>query len=149
MKKVQGLTVRKILFAAVSIGLIIVGIVQAQLDIPTFTGKFKLINQIQWDKTILQPGEYTITIATSSTPISAVVRDRKGRPIGRFVTGIDSGNISARNALFICEKGGQLHVYSLALASLGKVLVYDRALAQEAVIQARASQTVPVMFTKR
>jgi hypothetical protein len=147
MKKVQGLT--NMLFAAVSIGLIIVGIAQAQLDIPTFTGKFTLINQVQWDKTVLQPGDYTITIATSSTPISALVRDSKGRPIGRFVTGIDSGNTSTRNALLISEKGGQLRVYSLALASLGKVLVYDRSLAEEAVTQARAPQTVPLMLAKR
>jgi hypothetical protein len=65
------------------------------------------------------------------------------------MSGIDDGRTNAQNALLIREKGGQLRVYSLALASLGKVLVYDRALAQEAVMEARAPQTVPVMLAKR
>jgi len=40
-------------------------------------------------------------------------------------------------------------VYALTLASIGRVLVYDRALAREAVMEARAPQTVPVMLAKR
>jgi hypothetical protein len=65
------------------------------------------------------------------------------------VSGIDGGRTSAGNALLIKEKGGQLCVYSLALASLGKVLVYDPGLARHAVMEARASQTVPVILAKR
>jgi hypothetical protein len=149
MKKVHGLAVSKVLFAALSISLIVVGIAQAQIDIPVFTGKFTLTNQVQWGKTVLQPGNYTITIGSSSTPTFALLRDDKGRPVARFISGIDGGKTSAGNALLIREKGGQLCVYSLALASLGRVLVYDPALAREAVLEARAPQTVPVMFAKR
>jgi hypothetical protein len=149
MKKVQALAFSKILVAALSIGLIIVGIAQAQLGIPTFTGKFTLTTRVQWDKTVLQPGDYTIIIESMSTPTAALIRDGSGRPVARFMSEIDDGKTSAGNALLVKEKGGQLHVYSLALASVGKVLVYDRVLAREAVMEARAPKTVPVVLAKR
>jgi hypothetical protein len=148
MKRVQVLAVSKILFAA-SIGLIIVGIAQAQLGIPTFTGKFRLTTQVQWDKTVLQPGDYSVTIESISAPTAALIRDGSGRPVARFISGIDRGKTIAGNALLIREEGGQLRVYALSLASLGKVLVYDPTLAREAVLEARAPQTVPVMLAKR
>jgi len=149
MKKVQGLAVSKMLFAALSISLMVVGIAQAQLDIPVFTGKFTLTTQVQWGKTVLEPGNYTITIGSIGTPTAALIRDGSGRPVARFTSGIDDGKTSARNALLIREKGGQLRVYCLELASLGRVMVYDRALAREAVMEARASQTVPLILAKR
>lgn len=148
MKKVQGLVVSKTLFAAVGIGLMLVGVAQAQLD--AFTGKFTLTNQVKWGKTVLQPGDYTITIGSSSMPIDAVVSDSSGRAVARFTTSvIDTGKSSTGNALLLREKGGQLHVYALTLANLGKVLLYNQALAREPVLEARAPQTVPVVFSKR
>jgi len=148
MKKIQGLAVStKMLFAAVSIGLIFAGIAQAQ--IPAFTGKFTLSTQVQWNRTVLQPGDYTITIESISAPAAALIRDSSGRPVARFISRIDSGKTSTGNALLIKEKDGQLHVYALALANLGKVLVYDPALSREAVLEARAAQTVPVTLAKR
>jgi hypothetical protein len=149
MKKVQGLAVSKMLFAALSLSLIVAGFAQAQVDISVFTGKFTLTTQVQWDKTVLQPGDYTITIGSIGPPNFALVRDGRGRPVARFLSGIDDGKTSARNALLIREKGGQLRVYALALASLGRVLVYDPILAREAVLEARAPQSVPVMLAKR
>jgi len=69
--------------------------------------------------------------------------------VARFVSGIDGGRIYTGNALLINQKRGQLPVYSLALATLGKVLVYDPLLAREVVLEARAPQTVPVILAKR
>jgi len=146
MKRVQGLAVGKT-FLALSIGLIFAGIAQAQ--IPTFTGKFTLTTQVQWSRAVLQPGDYTVTIESISAPTPALIRDGNGRPVARFLSGIDDGKPSTGNALLIREKGGQLRVYALALANLGKVLVYDPALAREAVLAARVPQTVPVMLAKR
>ena len=148
MKNVRGSAVSKVLFAALSIGLI-AGIAQAQLTIPTFTGKFTLTTQVQWDKTVFQPGSYTVTIESTAMPTAALIRDDSGRPVARFVSGIDSSKTSAGNALLIREKGRRLHVYGLSLASLGKVLVYDPALAREAVTEARAPRTVPLMLAKQ
>ena len=147
MKKVQALAVSKVLFATLSIGVIFAGIAQAQ--IPTFTGKFTLTTQVQWNRTVLQPGDYTVTIESINAPVAALIRDSSGRPVARFISRIDSGKTSARNALFIQEKDGQPRVYALALANLGKVLVYDPALSREAVLEARAAQTVPVTLAKR
>ena len=149
MKKVQALSVSKMLLAALGFSLIVTGLAKAQVDIPVFTGKFTLTTQVQWDKTVLQPGDYTITIGSIGMPIFALVTNSKGGPAARFMSGINGGPTSAGNALLIREKDGKLRVYSLALAGLGKVLVYDPALAREAVLEARAPKTVPVMLAKR
>jgi hypothetical protein len=147
MKKLQGLTICR-MFVALGLSFFVVGMASAQ-EVPAFTGKFTLANQVEWGKAVLLPGDYTMVIGSQNGTTFALVRDSKGRAIGRFINWIDSGTTSAQNALLIKEKGGQLHVYCLALASLGRVLVYDPALAREAVLEARASQTVPVMLAKR
>jgi hypothetical protein len=136
------------LAAALLMSLFLIASSQAQTDLAVFAGKFTLGNQVLWGKTVLQPGDYTITIGSSSMPTFALVRDSKSRPVARFVSRIDGGRTSAGNALLIREKDGQLRVYSLALRSLGRVLVYDPALAREAVLEARSPQTVPVMLAK-
>ena len=151
MKRLQAQAVSKILFVALSMSLIAAGIAQAQGYPPTFTGTFTLTTQVRWDAAILRPGDYTITIESNgnSRPIFALVRDSKGRAVGRFMSNIVGDQTSAHNALLIGEKDGQLRVYSLALGSLGSVLMYDTELAREAILEARAPQTVPVTLAKR
>ena len=117
--------------------------------ITSFTGEFTLTNQVLWGASVLQPGNYTVCIVSHAGSTLALVRDGKGRAVGIFANRFDSGKTTARNALLIKEKGGQPHVYCLELASLGRVLVYDPVLAREAVLEARAPQTVPVMLAKR
>lgn len=121
----------------------------AQTVSAVFTGKFTLTTQVQWHNTILQPGDYTITIPSLSGAAFALVIDGKGRAVARFMSGIQDGKAGAGNALLIKEKGGQLHVYSLKLGSLGTVLVYDRTLASEAAMEATADQTVRVLLAKQ
>jgi hypothetical protein len=149
MKKIQRFEVSKMLLATLCMSFIASGIAQAQTDLSAFTGKFTLTNQVLWGESILSPGNYTIAVGSANGSTWALVRDGKGRPIARFMGGIDSGKKPAENALLVKEKAGQLHVYSLAIATLGRVLVYDPALAREAVLEARATQTVPVMSAKR
>jgi len=149
MKNVQAAAVSRILFAVLGVSLVAGGIAAAQVDIPVFMGKFTLTTPVHWDETVLQPGDYTITIGSIGTPTAALVRDGSGRPVARFMTGIADGRRNATNALLIQEKGGQLRVYALALAGPGKVLVYDPALAREAALEARAAQTVPVTLAER
>ena len=50
MKKIRVLAFGKLLLAALGISLIVVGIAHAQLGVPTFTGKFRLINPVLWGK---------------------------------------------------------------------------------------------------
>jgi len=147
VKKVQGLAVSKVLFAALSMGLILAGIAQAQ--IPTFTGKFTLTHQVQWSRTVLQPGDYTVTIAGMSAPTFVLIGDASGRPVAYFLGQVDDGKATGGNALLVGEKDGRQRVYALALADLKKMLVYDRAMAKEEVTEAHAPQTVPVTLAKR
>ena len=146
MKRNSRIRGSQVLAAALLMSLFFIATSQAQI----FAGKFKLTDQVQWGKTVLQPGEYTVIVGSvSSMPGLMLVSDSKGRTVARFMSGIDSGKTSARNALLIKEKGGHMHVYSLELASLGKVLIYDPALARAAVLEARAPQTVPVLLAER
>jgi hypothetical protein len=149
MKRNSRIRGSQVLAAALLMGVFFIATSQAQTGPVGFAGKFTLADQVLWGKTVLQPGDYTITIASTSMPTLALVRDGKGRPVARFVSGIDGGRTSAGNALLVREKDGQLRVYSLALRSLGRVLVYDPALAREAVLEARAPQAVPVTLAKK
>ena len=149
MKRNSRIRGSQVLASALLMSLFFIATSQAQTDLVVFTGKFTLTDQVQWGKTVLQPGGYTITIGSGSMPILVLVRDSKGRAVARFISGIDSGKTRARNALLMKEKGGQMHVYALELASLRKVLVYDPALARAAVLEARAPQTVPVPLAER
>jgi hypothetical protein len=88
---------------------------QAQSDLSVFTGKFTLTHQILRGETLLRPGNYTIRIGSSRMPAFALIRDGQGRPVARFMSGIDAGRAGAGNALLLSEKGGQLRVHSLAL----------------------------------
>lgn len=149
MKKVQGFAALTMMFAVMCMSVMIVGVSQAQTDLASFTGKFVLTTQVQWDKTTLPPGKYTVTVESHGAMTLAFVTSSKGGLVGFFMSGICGGKKSDRNALLLRERDGQLRVYSLELASLGKVLVYDPALAQEAAMEARAPQAVPVMLAKR
>ena len=149
VKRNSGISGGHLLATTLAIGLFLIATSQAQTDIAIFTGKFTLTNQVEWGNTVLQPGDYTITIGSKGGSTRALVRDDKGRALGIFVNPIDSGKTTDRNALLIKAQGGQLHVYCLELASLGRALVYDPVLARQAVLEARAPQTVPVMSAKR
>jgi hypothetical protein len=130
-------------------GLSFIGTSQAQ-NLPVYAGKFTLSHQTCWDKTVLQPGDYTITIASTSSPIIAFIRNSDGRPVAMVSSGHADSNTKPGNELLIEEtKDGQLRVHSLALADLGLLFIYDPALAREALREARASQTVPVTLAKR
>ena len=142
-------SVSKTLLAALGISLIVAGIAQAQSDLPVFTGKFTLTTQVQWGQTILRPGDYTLTIPSFSGATIAWVRDGGGRTVACFMSGIDDRESGTGNALLIREKDGQLRLYALELGTVRRALVYDRALAREAVTEARAPQTVPIILTKR
>lgn len=149
MKRIQGLAVSTTLLAALCLSVMLVGVSQAHADMAVFVGKFTLTQRTQWGPATLQPGDYTIRIDSWGLPVKVSILDSRGCAVALVVSGIDSGEASAKNALLVKEKAGQLHVYSMAIATLGKVLVYDPALAREAVMEARAPQTVQVMLAKR
>jgi hypothetical protein len=116
---------------------------------PAYAGTFTLTNQIHWGKTALQPGTYTIIIKSTADPVIASIRNAEGDAVCFVMSRYRSEKTNGVNALLIKEKEGQLKVHSLALADLGIVLIYDPGLPREAVQEARASHSVPVIWAKK
>jgi hypothetical protein len=149
MERKQRLACTALLVAALLTSLFLVGTARAQAQSPAYVGKFTLTNQIHWGASVLQPGNYTITIKSIGNPTVALIRNIGGDAVTYVLSGARSGKTNGVNALLIKEKDGQLKVHSLALADLGMVLIYDPTLARETVQEARVSQTVPVTWSKK
>jgi hypothetical protein len=137
------------LVAALFTSLFFVDTARAQGAVPAFVGKFTLPYQVHWGKSVLQPGDYTITIVSAAAPTIASIRNAEGDAVTYVMSGTRSGNTNGVNALLIKEKDGQLRVHSLALADMKMILIYDPRLAREPVQEARVSQMVPVMWAKK
>ena len=149
MERNQRMAGTALLVAALLTSLFFAGTARAQGQSPAFVGKFTLPYQVHWGKSVLQPGDYTITIVSAAAPTIASIRNAEGDSVTYVMSGTRSGNINGVNALLIKEKDGQLRVHSLALGDLGMVLIYDPSLTRETVQEARVSQTVPVMWAKK
>ena len=144
------LTETTLLAAALLTSLFFVGTARAQGP-PAYIGKFTLTDQIHWGKSVLQPGNYTITIKSLSIPTIALVTKVDGDAFTYVMSGARNGNTNGVNALLIKEKDGQLTVHSLALADLGMVLIYEPALAHERPViqEARSARAVAVTSAKK
>ena len=149
MRKNQRMAGTALLVVALVASFFLAGSARAQSVSPAYAGKFTLTQQLHWGKGVLQPGNYTITIKSLGSPVIATIRTADGNAVADVMTAARTGNTNGASALLIKEKNGQMNVYSLALADLGMVLIYDPALAREAVREARASQSVPVTWAKK
>jgi hypothetical protein len=139
----------RMMLIAVVMSLFLATTAQGQTDLPVYRGKFTLTDQVRWGKSVLGPGDYTITIQSSGTPTIALVSKADGTAGFRVVSTIRSGPASGVNALLAQDKDGQLTVHSLSLADVGMVLIYDPSLARKSVREARVSRTVPVLSAKK
>ena len=139
----------KVLVTALLVSLLLLGSLQAQTGVPAYQGRFTLAQPIQWNTSVLQPGDYTITIGSTAFPVFALISSASGRPVARVMNWSRNNSTNGKNALLLKEKNGRLQMYSLALADLGMVLIYDPALARQAVLESQVSQTVPVIWAKR
>jgi hypothetical protein len=138
----------KVFVTALFVSLLLIVTSHAQTDLPAYTGRFTLAQAIQWNTSVLRPGDYTITFGSTGTPIMALISTISGRPVARVRNWSRSESTNGKNALLLKERNGRLQVYSLALADLGMVLIYDPALAREAILESQVSQTVP-LWAKR
>jgi hypothetical protein len=139
----------RVLVTALFVSLLSIVALHAQTGVPAYVGGFTLSQPIQWNTTILQPGDYTITIGSTGSPVIALISTVSGRPVALLKNLSRSDSANGRNALLLKEKNGRLQVYSLALADLGMVLIYDPALARQAVLESQIGRTVPVIWAKR
>lgn len=138
------------LLAALLTSLFFAGTARAQSQAPAYVGRFTLTHQIHWGKTVLEPGKYTVSLNSTVAPISiATIRTVDGDGVCIVMSQARTRDKNGVNALLIKEKDRQPTVYSLALADLGMVLIYDPSLARERPQEARLSQAVPVMWAKK
>jgi hypothetical protein len=132
--------------AALVMSLLYIGTVQAQ--IPVYRGQFTLPYQVHWGKSVLEPGDYTITIQSAAIPTIALITTADGKGGTHVVTGVHGEPTKGVNALLLKDKDGQLTVHSLSLADLRMALIYDPPLARESDQEARVSRTVTVMWPR-
>jgi len=149
MQRNRKLAETTLLLAALLTSLLFVGTTQAQGQLPAYIGKFTLPYQVRWGGSVLRPGDYTLSIKSTGSPMIALVRTADGDAVTYVMNGSLSAHTNGVNALLIRERDGQLIVHSLALADLGVVLIYDPSLAHEPVKEARIKHAVPVMSAKK
>jgi hypothetical protein len=114
----------RMLLTTLVISLLAIGSIQAQVDFPVYRGKFTLQYRVHWGKSVLEPGDYRITVQSTGTPIIALITKADGNGGTRVISGVRSEQANGVNALLIKDKDGQLTVHSLSLADLGMVLIY-------------------------
>lgn len=149
MRTHRALAPTKMFLVALVMTLLLVGRAQAQGTDMVLLGKFTVSQQIHWGKSVLRPGHYTIIIASSSNPVIVKVQNEDTGESFRVVTGVHEERTKGPNALLLQWKNGQQLVHSLSLPELGMVLIYEPALAYEPVLDAHASQAVPVQLAKK
>jgi len=149
MQRNRNLAGRTLLLAALLMSFFLGGSTQAQAQHPAFTGKFTLPYPVRWGGNALQPGDYTLIIKSTGSPVIALVRTANGDAVTYVVSGSISGKTDGQNALLIRESRGQFVVHSLALAELGIVLVYDPSLSGQQVKEAQVKHSIPVMTAKK
>jgi len=66
----------KVLVTTLFVSILSIVTLHAQIDAPVYKGRFTLAQPIQWNTTILQPGDYTITIGFTGSPVFAFDQHR-------------------------------------------------------------------------
>jgi spore coat protein U-like protein len=118
----------------------------------TFSGKFTLQHETRWADAVLPPGEYVIALDRINSNGPVIVRIRNaasGKPVAMVLSAnVDTGT-EGISALLTAFQGHHWVVYSLQVAKLGQVFVYDRALANgQATEEVGKTQVVPVTVAK-
>jgi hypothetical protein len=119
----------------------------------TFRGKFTLHHETSWGETVLPAGDYVVTLDRINSNGPAIARIRNaatGKPVAMVLSAnVDTGAESV-SALLTAFQGKHWVVYSLQVAKLGQVFVYDRTLANgRATEEAGKTQVVPVTVAEK
>lgn len=149
MRAHRSLAITKMFLVALVMTLLFIGRGQAQGTDTVYRGTFTLTQQIHWGKSVLRPGHYTMTITSSGSPAIVKVQNEDTGEAFRVVTSVHEETTTGSSALFLQAKNGQPTVRSLSLPQIGMVLIYEPALSREPVLEARASQAVPVLLGKK
>jgi len=129
--------------------LLLAGAARAQNISPQFIGKFTLTSAVDWGKSTLSPGTYTLRIDSTAVPIMATIRNERDDFVARVMTRATEDYTSGSNALELKIRDGQFVVKSLVLADLKMVLVFDPSPAHERVVEAQAAPSVAVLVARK
>ena len=90
-----------------------------------FSGKFHLKNEVRWGLTVLQPGDYTVTVPTVASVPLATITSAEGKNV-LMVSTLFRGEVKhGESSLQIVTNGTQRVVHSLNLPQLGVSLIYQ------------------------
>ena len=146
----RALAVARMFLMALAITPLFVGSARAQGAADSaYIGKFTLTQQIHWGKSVLRPGHYTMAIASSGSPVIVKVQNEDTGEAFRVATNVYREKKTGMNALLLQAKNGQPTVQSVSLPEIGMTLIYEPGAKREPVLEARASQTVPVLLAKK
>ena len=150
MRTHRVLAATKLFLVALVMTLLFVGRTRAQGTADSaYLGKLTLVKQIHWGRSILNPGHYTMIIASSGNPVVVKVQNEDTGESFRVVTVVHEGITAGGNSLILQTKNGQPTVHALSLPEIGMVLIYEPAPKREPVLEAHASQAVPVVLAKK
>lgn len=135
--------------AAMSVSLTLAGAARAQNASAQFVGKFTLTSPVNWGKSTLSPGTYTLRIDSIGFPVMASISKDNSAFAIRVMSLATSDCRSGSNALRLEFRKGALAVQSLVLADLKTVLIYDQSSALENVEEARANDNMQVLVARK
>jgi len=118
-----------------------------------FQGKLALPYEVHWGQATLPSGDYLLSFEhiTMTMPAKLVIRDAKTLRIVAYEDiGIRDDSVKGTSALLVGRQGTQRVVYSLRIAELGTIFVYERPPAQGGALEeARQTQAIPVLVAKK
>jgi hypothetical protein len=89
-----------------------------------FKGTFVLTNDVQWGKTLLRPGTYSLSVDKVDAIVESI--DVYNASTGKMLVGemnaISFTTTADNSEIIIATRGNQRAVYSLQLAGMGEVL---------------------------
>lgn len=149
MRTNRVLAIARMFLVALVVAPLFVSSARAQGVDTVYRGAFTLTQQINWGKSVLRPGHYTMTIASIGNPVVVKVENEDTGESFRVVTGVREETTAGASALFLQAKNGGAAVQSLSLPQVGIVLIYESGPAREQVLEAHAGQVVPVLLAKK
>ena len=97
---------------------------------PLYRGKFTLPYSVRWGSAVLPAGEYQLKFRDVQTSVFVVLQDAKTGKDVAYLLPVTNSDAQGTSALVIADEGKQRVVHSLRLAELGKVFIFEPALAR-------------------
>jgi hypothetical protein len=118
-----------------------------------FKGTFVLTNDVQWGKTLLRPGTYSLAVdQVDATVESIAVYDAStGKMLVGEMNAISFTTTTDNSVIIIATRGNERAVYSLQLAGMGEVLHQSHpfAISESDAEEARNVEAISIETAKK